>query len=438
MTHQEASQAIRRILEECGVGKAHAFVPGETTVQYAGNVFGPEETQAAMDVLLRGWLGLSECGLRLEQELSAWLGQPGGVLANSGSSANLLCISALLSPRFRRPLKPGDEVITHCAGFPTTVNPIIQRGLVPVFVDVEIGSYNLMLERLERCVTPKTRAVSFAHTLGNPVDMEFLTDFCTQHDLVLLEDCCDALGGTFNRKRVGSFGEFSTLSMYPSHHITIGEGGFAAAATEENREILRSLRDWGRACWCGGENSLLAHGTCGNRFSKWLDGMDVVVDHKYIYSEIGFNLRPIELQAAIGLEQVKRLDGFIAQRRKNFKRYYDFFKQYEDLFHLPVWDARANPSWFAFPLTIKKTSPFSKPELVQYLESKKVQTRDLFAGNLLRHSAYRNVPHRVVGDLNNSDLLITNTFFIGVYPGLTDAMIEYVCQVVREFMKDRT
>ncbi len=416
---------------------AKTFVPGETVVQYAGSYFDELEYNAALEILVNGWLGLAEKGLALEGQLASRLGKDFGFLANSGSSANLLAVAAACSPNFPNRLKPGDEVITVACGFPTTINPLIQYQLVPVFVDIELGSYNMKLDQLEAAISDKTRALMFAHTLGNPADMDAVTDFCNRHDLLLIEDCCDALGSTFGDRPVGSFGDFAAISMYPSHHITIGEGGLVATDDPAAAKIIRSLRDWGRDCWCAGQASLLPNGSCNKRFSKWLDGVDEVVDHKYVYSEIGYNIKPIELQAAIGLEQVKKLDFFIERRKANFNVYYDFFKKYEEWFILPEWHEKADPSWFAFPLTVKPNAPFRKAELTQYLENKRIQTRNLFAGNILRHPGYKHIEHRVVGNLENSDKAITDTFFLGVYPGISKEMSDYVCESVESFINSK-
>ncbi|MCG3205091.1 MAG: GDP-4-keto-6-deoxy-D-mannose 3-dehydratase [Elusimicrobia bacterium] len=435
MDFQEATTSINKIISEYFKGqKEPAFIPGKTLVQYAQSNYGPEEYQAAVETLLQGWLGLAKSGHQMEKGLAKRFNAAGGLLTNSGSSANLLALSTLKSKRFRRPLKAGDEIITPAVGFPTTVNPIIQNGFVPVFIDVDIGSYNLLTDRLKDCLSPKTKGIMFSHTLGNPADLETLVQFCKEHELVLIEDCCDALGSKYDGKPVGSFGDFATLSMYPSHHITIGEGGFVAARDEENLAILRSFRDWGRACYCVGKATLLKNGSCGTRFSKWLENVDELIDHKYVYSEIGYNLRPIEIQAAMGLVQLMRLDGIISKRRENFQKYYAQFKNHEKFFHLPVWSKRANPSWFSFPLTVKKDAPFNRSDIVEYLESHMIQTRNLFAGNILRHPAYADIERRVVGDLTNSDLILTNTFFIGVHPLITQEMIAYVCSTMDSFL----
>lgn len=411
------------------------FVPGESVVQYAGSYFDQHEYNAALEVLVDGWLGLAEKGLVLEASLAKRFDKKFGFLANSGSSANLLAVAAICSSNFPNHLQPGDEVITAACGFPTTINPLIQHQLVPVFVDIELGSYNLKLDQLEAAVSEKTRALMFAHTLGNPADMDVIVAFCQKHNLFLIEDCCDALGSTYDGRPAGSFGDFATLSMYPSHHITIGEGGLVAVNNQSYAKIIRSLRDWGRDCWCAGQASLLPNGSCNKRFSKWLEGVDEVVDHKYVYGEIGYNVKPIELQAAIGIEQLKKLDFFIKRRKENFAAYYEFFKQYQEWFILPEWQDKADPSWFAFPLTVKDSAPFRKAELTQYLESKRIQTRNLFAGNILHHPAYKKIKHRVVGKLDNSDKVITNTFFIGVYPGITAEMLDYVKATLAEFLE---
>jgi CDP-4-dehydro-6-deoxyglucose reductase, E1 len=435
MNFEQASSSIRSVFAEyCGAKKS-PFVPGQSIVQYAGNFFGAEELSSAADTLLKGWLGLAEQGAEFEAKLASALDKPYGLLTNSGSSAVLLAVAALKSKRFSRRLFAGDEIVTPASAFPTTVNPIIQNGFVPVFVDVEIGSYNPGPEAILSALSPRTRAVVLAHTLGNPAAIAEIVDLCEKKGLVLIEDCCDALGSTYDGKPVGSFGDFATVSLYPSHHITIGEGGFVAVRNPDDLNIIRSLRDWGRACWCSGQSSLLEMGSCKNRFAKWLPGIDEPIDHKYVYDEIGYNLKPIELQAAIGLEQIKRLPSFIEARKRNFKRYYDFFCAWKEFFHLPSWDNRSVPSWFAFPLTVRLDAPFRRADIVRHLEALRIQTRNLFSGNILRHPGYCDIKHRVSGTLVNSDLVVTNTFFIGVYPGITEEMTSYVVSSAEEFLR---
>ena len=410
------------------------FVPGTTVVQYAGAVYDTEEVMAVFQTVLNGWFGLGAKGAEFEKEAARILGKEYGIVTNSGSSANLLAITSLKSLRRDRPLEDGDEVIVPAASFPTTVNPIIQNRLIPVFIDVEIGTYNLGLDQLQEAISPRTRAVCFSHTLGNAPPMDELSEIVADHGLVLVEDCCDALGGKYDGKSFGSFGEIATVSFYPAHHLTMGEGGLVAVNTEQMVRIIRSLRDWGRDCYCVGKASLLRDGTCGKRFSSWLEGLDAIVDHKYVYSEIGYNLKPLELQCAMGLVQLTRLPEFVERRKANFRCLYNFFVEYDDFFHLPRWGKRVDPSWFAFPLTVRESAPFSRSDIVGWFEDHRIQTRNLFAGNLLRHPAYQQVKHRVVGDLRNADLILTNTFFLGVYPGITDEMMDYVLSCAKEYL----
>ena len=411
------------------------FVPGRSYIQYSGALFDEQEVKAILDSVLAGWFGLSKAAYKLEERLAKALGKNYGVVTNSGSSANLLAIAALKSKRLPSPLQPGDEVITATSAFPTTVNPIIQTGLVPVFVDVQMGNYSIDTDVIEEAVSPRTRALFFAHTAGNPPDMTVVMDVVRRHNLFLIEDCCDAFGGTFGRELLGSFGDMATLSMYPAHHITMGEGGLVATRDEELSRIVRSFRDWGRDCYCQGKASLLKRGTCGKRFDYWLDGVDAIVDHKYVYSEMGYNLKPIEFQCAMGLVQVERLPLFLERRQHNFEQLFRFFQAYEEYFYLPRWHPEAKPSWFAFMLTVRPGAPFDRAQIVEWFEDHKIQTRNLFAGNVLRHPAYRDVNCRVVGSLANSDLIITNTFFLGIYPGISDEMMAYILEVAEEFLR---
>jgi CDP-6-deoxy-D-xylo-4-hexulose-3-dehydrase len=412
------------------------FERDKTFIQYAGNVFDEREVIAAVEVLLQGWLGLAERGLKLENKLNLLLGTSAGALVNSGSSANLLAIACLKSQNHKGiSVKDGDEIIVPASSFPTTVNPILQNNLIPVFVDVNIGDYNIKIEDLEKALSPKTKAVMFAHTLGNPSNMNKIVEFCNSNKLALIEDCCDALGAKYSGKSVGSFGDFATLSMYPAHHITMGEGGFVGAKSISDGRILHSLRDWGRDCWCAGDSSKNFNGCCNNRFSKWLEGIDDYIDHKYVYGEVGYNLKPTEIQAAIGLAQIDKLEDFIKCRNLNFTKLYNHLKRYEEYLILPTWSKKAEPSWFAFPLTVKNTAPFKKDNFVKYLEQHRIQTRPLFAGNLLKHPAYKNVPHRQIGNLENSNYIIQNSFFTGVYPGITEEKMNYVLDIMDSFFE---
>lgn len=411
--------------------EAVKFTPGVSWVQYAGSIFDDKEVNAIIETVLDGWFGLGQKGESLEKSLSEFLGTKGSVLSNSGSSSNFLAVASLMSPLFERHLQPGDEVITLACGFPTTVNPIIQHGLIPVFIDVEMGTYNINLDILESAVSAKTKALFIPHTLGNPNDMDRVVAFCEKHNLYLIEDNCDALGSEFKGRKTGSFGILSTQSFYPPHHITMGEGGAINYNDTRLDRIIRSLRDWGRACYCRGDEKHHL-GTCRNRFNFKIDGRNC--DHKYMYNQIGYNLKPIEPQAAMGVEQFKRIPEFTRLRRKNFARMYEHAKNWEKFFILPHSIEGADPSWFAFVLTLRDGVKFDRFELITCLEERMIQTRPLFAGNILKHPAYKDIKCRVVGDLKNSDKILFDTFFLGVYPGLVDEAIDYIAETIQNFL----
>ncbi len=410
--------------------KAAAWRPGLDKVPYAGRVVGAEEMANLVEASLECWLTLGPWGDRFEAGLKKFLGVRDAMLVNSGSSANLVALTSMCCDMIGEPLRPGDEVITPAVTFPTTLNPIVQNGLTPVFVDCEIGTYNADAAEIEAAVGPRTRGLVLPHTLGNVFDLDRVLALCKKHDLWLMEDTCDALGSTWDGKPVGTFGDFGTLSFYPAHHLTMGEGGAVVTNTALHGRTALSIRDWGRDCWCPpGQTN-----TCNQRFDWQLGGLPHGYDHKYIYSNIGYNLKPTDLQAAIGLAQLDRLPGFIEQRKRNFKRLFAGLKDLGDLI-LPRWDARADVSWFAFPITVKPEAPFTRQDLVHHLESKKIETRMIFAGNLLRQPAYGKIPKRVAGELKNSDLVMTNTFFVGVYPGLTEPMLDYMIGQFHEFVR---
>jgi CDP-6-deoxy-D-xylo-4-hexulose-3-dehydrase len=353
------------------------------------------------------------------------------MLVNSGSSANLLALSALTSPLLEdRRLKAGDEVIAVAAGFPTTVNPIIQNGMIPVFVDVDLGTYNVNISQLKKAVGPRTRAIFLAHTLGNPYDLDEVAQIARKRDLFLIEDCCDALGSEYKGKKAGTFGDITTFSFYPAHHITLGEGGAVGTNDEKIAKAVKSLRDWGRDCYCSsGENN-----TCGKRFTGKYGTLPDGYDHKYVYSHIGYNLKATEMQAAVGVEQMKKLPEFCARRRKNFDLWTSGFKKWEGIFILPQATPGSNPAWFAYPISVKSGAGFTRTELTNHLDANLIETRNLFGGNLLRQPAYLNIPHRVVQNLDSTDFIMNNTFFLGTYPGLTEEMIGYALNVVDEFI----
>tara|TARA_R110002096_G_C14549793_1_gene719127 strand:+ start:111 stop:1457 length:1347 start_codon:yes stop_codon:yes gene_type:complete len=408
------------------------WIAGEDIVQYAGTYFSNDEFEAGIESLLNGWWALGENGMRFERKFRGRLGQSFGALTNSGSSANLLMMSALKSKRLYN-LPEGTKVITPVAGFPTTVNPILQCGFVPVFVDIELDSLNLNIEQVEQAAKDGAKVLVFAHVLGNPPNMDEIMRIVNEYDLILLEDCCDALGSTYKGKILGSFGEFSTCSFYPAHHMTMGEGGFVACKTKEHETVVKSLREWGRGCYCSGKKAcLLKNGSCGKRFDNWLPSLpDVTFDHKYVYEEIGYNIKPLDLQAAIGLVQLEKLDEMIEIRKKNFNRLYDIFSKYESVFHLPEATDGSDPSWFAFPLTLKDNIYMSRHNLTSFLEDRKIQTRNYFAGNLLLQPAYEGLYD---GDVKNdfpvATKVTTDTFFLGTSAVITDEQLDYVQESV--------
>jgi CDP-6-deoxy-D-xylo-4-hexulose-3-dehydrase len=407
------------------------FVPGQTPVPVAGRVFDAAELVNLVDSSLDFWLTTGRFAAEFERRFAKFCNLRHAMLVNSGSSANLLALTALTSPKLEeRRLKPGDEVITVAAGFPTTVNPIIQNGLVPVFVDVDVPTYNIDVSYLEEARSSRTRAVMLAHTLGNPFDLAAVTDFCRRHDLWLIEDCCDALGAMYDGRPVGTFGDLATVSFYPAHHITMGEGGCVLADQAKLKTLVESFRDWGRDCWCdpGRDN------TCGKRFDWKLGQLPHGYDHKYTYSHIGYNLKATDMQAAIGLAQLDKLPEFIAARRRNFQALRDGLKDLEEFLVLPEPTPRTEPSWFGFPVAVRPEAPLVRDDLLRYLNDHQIGTRLLFGGNLVRQPAYRDVPHRTVGDLANSDFVMNHVFWLGVYPGLTPEMIAYVVQSIHDYV----
>jgi CDP-6-deoxy-D-xylo-4-hexulose-3-dehydrase len=406
-----------------------AFLPGTSKVPYAGRVFDETELVAAVDAVLDFWLTLGPQGDAFERELAAYVGTRHALLVNSGSSANLVAFATLTSPQLDRPLQPGDEVLTVAAGFPTTVAPIVQHGCVPVFVDVRLETANAMTDRLAEAVSPRTRAVMMAHTLGNPFDLDAVLNIVKKHDLYFIEDNCDALGSTYRGRRTGTFGHLATQSFYPPHHLTMGEGGAVLTSNSRLKKIAESFRDWGRDCWCasGKDN------TCGKRFGWQLGQLPEGYDHKYIYSHLGYNLKPLDVQAAIGRQQLKKVEDFGAARRSNHARLRAALARYEEFFVLPEATSNSDPSWFGLLLVRRESAPFTRTDVVRFLEDRQIQTRQLFAGNLLRQPAFQGVPHRVVGDLTNTDRIMNDGFFIGVYPGLTPAMIDYMLQSFDDF-----
>jgi CDP-4-dehydro-6-deoxyglucose reductase, E1 len=410
------------------------FEPGQDRVHYAGRVFDAEELVNLVDASLDFYLTANRYAERFEADFAEYFDLGDALLVNSGSSANLVALTALTSPKLgARRLRPGDEVITVAAGFPTTVAPIVQNGLVPVFVDVNLGDYTAIPARMAEAVGPKTRAIMMAHTMGVPFDLDMATALAQAHDLWLVEDNCDALGSRWHGQLTGTFGHLATVSFYPAHHITMGEGGCVLTGDDLLARIARSVRDWGRDCYCaGGENN-----TCGVRFAQQFGSLPAGYDHKYVYSHIGYNLKVTDMQAAIGCAQLAKLEQFITQRKANFDRLTTLLRPYEDRLLLPRATPYADPSWFGFVITVRDAqhAGFTRNELTHFLEAQGIETRNLFSGNLLRHPAYQEIPHRVVGDLTNTDIVMHRTFFIGVYPGLDDARLDYVADVFSRFMK---
>lgn len=414
---------------------AKTFRPGEDTVRYAGRYYDETELVNLVDSSLDFWLTAGRYSEQFEAGLAEYLGMENVLLVNSGSSANLVAFSTLTSPKLKdRQVRPGDEVITVAAGFPTTVAPIIQNRAIPVFVDVELGTYVPCLEKIEAALSPKTKAVMIAHTMGVPYAVRELREWCDQHGLWLVEDNCDALGSRYEDKFTATYGHLGTFSFYPAHHITMGEGGAVAAANEDLARIARSFRDWGRDCYCsGGENN-----TCGKRFAQQFGTLPFGYDHKYVYSHIGYNLKVTDMQAAIGVAQLAKIDEFVAARKRNHAALAAGLKKHEPHLILHAAPPKSDPSWFGFVITVRPGAPFTRLELVTALEAAKIETRNLFCGNLLRHPAFADIEHRVVGSLANSDTITTNTFFIGVYPGLTEPMIAHVLDTFDRFIAART
>ncbi len=405
------------------------FVAGQSPVPYAGRVFDAEELVHLVDSALDFWLTTGRYAAQFERELALFFGRRAALLVNSGSSANLIALSCLTSPKLLdRALKPGDEVITVAAGFPTTVNPIIQNGLVPVFVDVTVPTYNIDVTQLESAYSEKTRAIILAHTLGNPFDLGAVADFANRHGLWLIEDCCDAVGSIYNGQRVGTFGDLATVSFYPAHHMTTGEGGCVLIDNPKLCTLAESFRDWGRDCWCepGKEN------TCGKRFDWQLGQMPYGYDHKYTYAHIGYNLKMTDMQAAVGVAQLAKLPGFIEARRNNFRVLHEGLSDLQDFLILPEATAGSDPSWFGFPIGLRPEARFTREQMTRHLENHKIATRLLFAGNLTRQPAYQKINCRIVGDLRNSDFVMNQVFWIGVYPGLTRKKIEYIISVFHD------
>ena len=437
MTGDEAAELRQQILGLCeryaeAVHGAAPFVPGTSAVPPSGKVLGAKEMRLLVDSCLDFWLTTGRFNAEFEQKLAQRTGVLRAITTNSGSSANLLATTALTSHLLgEEALQPGDEVITCATGFPTTVNPTLQNGLVPVFLDVELGTYNIDVRQLEDARSPRTRAIMAAHTLGNPFDLAAITAFAKKYDLLLVEDCCDALGATYGGKKVGTFGALGTLSFYPAHHITMGEGGAVLCNRMIFKRIVESIRDWGRDCYCdpGKDN------TCNRRFDWQLGELPYGYDHKYTYSHLGYNLKITDMQAAVGLAQLESLDAFVAARRRNWQYLWEGLSDLQDILLLPQPTANSDPSWFGFCITLRPEAPFDREELMRFLNERKIGTRLLFAGNLVRQPYMKRRNYRTIGALENSDIVMNRTFWIGVYPGLTRPHLDYVVETMHGFFR---
>ena len=409
-----------------------SFIPGESKVNYAGRVFDEKELVNLVDSSLDFWLTEGRYSEQFAGKIADFLDVENVILTNSGSSANLLAFSALTSEKLGdKRLKPGDEVIAVAAGFPSTVTPVLQYNMIPVFVDVDIPTYNVDIEMLEKAISHKTRCIFLAHTLGNPFNIDKVMELAQKYDLWFVEDNCDAFGSTYKGKYTGTFGHISTISFYPAHHITTGEGGAVVTNDESLAKIIKSFRDWGRDCYCaGGENN-----TCGKRFSQKFGTLPLGYDHKYVYTEIGYNLKMTDMQAAIGSAQMDKLPSFSQKRRENFNTCNSIFGRYKNYFVLPEATKNSDPSWFAYIVNVKEDAPFKRDELIKYLNEKKIETRNIFAGNLTRQPAFINKNYRIADHLNNTDIIMNNTFFLGTYPGLKPEMLDYISSVLTEFIQ---
>ena len=436
MEHLKIKENILNLVKEYHKAKfkQRPFEPGKSIVRYAGRVFDEKELVNLVDSSLDFWLTAGPHAEAFENEFADYMGVEDSILVNSGSSANLVAMSVLTSPKLNeRQLKPGDEVITVAAGFPTTVAPIIQNRLIPVFIDVSLENYNAIPEMIEKAVSPKTKAIFMAHTLGNPFELKTVMEVAKKYNLWVIEDNCDALGSEYNGQLTGTFGDLATISFYPAHHMTMGEGGSVITNNDELAKIARSFRDWGRDCYCAaGEDN-----TCGIRFTQQFGYLPIGYDHKFVYSHIGYNLKVTDMQAAIGREQLKKLPDFIKKRRKNYEILYNGLLKHEDKLILPKPTLNSNPSWFGFLISIRDENKFSRTDLANYLNKNKIHTRNLFAGNLLRQPAYIDIEHRLVGDFKNTDHIMNNTIFIGIYPGNGKDELNFIVETIDNYFKQK-
>ncbi|MCK5492415.1 MAG: lipopolysaccharide biosynthesis protein RfbH [Candidatus Omnitrophica bacterium] len=427
-------EQILNMVDQYITGQKKGFTPGETVVQYSGPVFDALEIKAIVGTVLDGWFGLNKDSTKFEELIAERLAKKYSVYVNSGSSANLIALETMKELYLKDPKR--NKIIIPAASFPTTLNPIIQLGFEPVFVDINLGTYNLIDSQIMKALEDESViGLMYAHSMGNPVlKTKKYYEIIKKREGFLIEDCCDALGSRYNNDLVGRYSDAATLSLYAAHHITTGEGGIVALNNIKEKNIAVSYRDWGRGCFCTGKDVLSKEGSCKNRFSDWL-GDGTITDHRYVYTRLGYNLKPLELQASMGLEQLKKLDGFIQKRKDNFKLLNNFMKKYEDFFILPKAEENCDPSWFSYPISVKENFGFKRSDIVKFLEDNKIQTRNFFGGNLLKHPGYKSIKYKDKFSIDNSSFVTQNTFMIGVYPGITEEMYNYVFSVIDKFFK---